>query len=141
MDGAEPSKAPPLRYQFVTVTKPGDRWNKNEHIVRSHAMRLVRRTQRLQKLAKQDKMGRCSVKRPDERCVCEHRLICKILTYVSINSLLGPKEAEEEVQISGKGMTRCQEVKTGLTGCEKCKMRRIKASISPLSDPAFPLSK
>jgi hypothetical protein len=34
-------------FQFVTITKPGHGWkDKNEHIVRSHVMRLVRQKQR-----------------------------------------------------------------------------------------------
>ena len=47
------TKAP--SFQFVTITAPGQGWkNENEHIVRSHVMRQMRRKQREEKKSKKD---------------------------------------------------------------------------------------
>jgi hypothetical protein len=41
-------------FQFVSITKPGYGWkNQNEHIVRSHVMRQIRRKQRVKREAEQ----------------------------------------------------------------------------------------
>ena len=43
------SEAAGSTFEFVNITKPGAGWkNKNEHIVRSHVMRQVRRNKRCQ---------------------------------------------------------------------------------------------
>lgn len=41
-------------FQFVSITKPGYGWkNQNEHIVRSHVMRQIRRKQKVKREAEQ----------------------------------------------------------------------------------------
>jgi hypothetical protein len=54
MAGQEAKETIAPSFQFVSITKPGDRWkDHNEHIVRSHVMRQVRKRQKLEKKASQ----------------------------------------------------------------------------------------
>lgn len=59
--GEEPKEAPVIispSFKFVRITKPGHGWkNHNEHIVRSHAMRQVRKRQKLEKKKDPSRQG------------------------------------------------------------------------------------
>jgi hypothetical protein len=57
-------------FQFVSITKPGYGWkNQNEHIVRSHVMRQIRRKQRVKREAEQSDLenGPETAKKVDAR--------------------------------------------------------------------------
>jgi hypothetical protein len=57
MAGQEAKEGIAPSFQFVSITKPGDGWkHHNEHIVRSHAMRQVRKRQKLETKARQKEL-------------------------------------------------------------------------------------
>jgi hypothetical protein len=68
MEAKESEETKSLSFQFVTIAGPGQGWkNENEHIVRSHVMRQLRRKQREEKKSKKDEKQDCPITESGER--------------------------------------------------------------------------
>lgn len=68
MESRESKATKAKSFQFVTITKPGQGWkDKNEHIVRSHVMRQLRKKQRDQRQSKKRHMESYHVDRSGQR--------------------------------------------------------------------------
>jgi hypothetical protein len=93
MEGSKDSTG--SEFQFVNITKPGVGWkNRNEHIVRSHVMRQVRREKRCQnsKLQKRKSKSPSMVLKDQESDDRGQRNLSPIYLQPSVHQL-SPREA------------------------------------------------